>query len=95
MICIDHLVEEMFREELSKLLIDAEPPASPRQTDRAPSPEEWHAYAVTSKKDPLRNEKLDKDMLIVSCGILEFEDSHLSLMERPKNLKNDSTGVYS
>ena len=71
MICIDRLVEEIFREELSKLLIDAEPPVPPGQTDRSPSPEESHAYAVTSKKDPrnpLEHEKFDKDMIIVSCG---------------------------
>ena len=67
--------------ELSQVLIDAPPPVSPGQVDRSPSPEESHVYASTEKRDPrdpLKHEKLEKDMIIVSCGILNFEESSFS-----------------
>ena len=67
--------------EVSQLLIDAEPSVSPGQTDRSPSTEELHAHEATAKRvprNPLEHEEFDKDMIIVSCRILNFGDSSCS-----------------
>ena len=66
---------------LSQLLIDTPLLVSPEQVERSPSPEESYAYPAVEKpnpRDPLRKEMFEKDMIIFSCGLTNFEDSNLS-----------------